>query len=641
LTGSFYDEDKMLPLHKEAGDRGALALLFLCSLYLNYIFENYNNALEAGKSLKVYIDSVASSPCVPLFNFYDSLTRLALFSGQNKLQQEKSLKAVKKNQKKMVKWAYHAPMNYKHKYHLVEAETARIQGQEGRAREHYDLAVKLARENKFTHEEALSLELTAKFRLGLQEEKIAALYMIEAYNTYRMWGANTKVKHIEDKYRALLKLNAAGTSLGLSLKRDTSSITASSEAMDLSTVIKTSQALSGKIELSKLLEAIINSAIENAGAQRGFLIIENENNNLCIEAEAEIGKTIKILESFPVEKGNTLCSTIINYVNRTGEIVVLNNAYKDGSFTNDPYIAKNEIKSLLCMPIIYKGKNSGILYLENNLSTNCFTDERIELLSILSSQAAISIENARLYEKLEEKVAERTIQLNEANRKLTKLALSDPLTSLHNRRYVYEFVSELSKNFIKNQVKLLNSEDKRDLKLKNKVLGLYLIDIDHFKNVNDSYGHKSGDIVLVNISKRLEKLIRSDDVIVRWGGEEFLIILMNTKPEYLKVFSKKVLDNLRNKEIKISNNKMIHITCSLGCAKLPLIQNHPDSLSLEQTIDLCDYALYIAKENGRNQAIHIESKYQRNINDNVKEYLSKLSKEIEVNNDYIDIDYIM
>ncbi len=640
LIGSSYDESKMMPIHKKANDVTAMFYVNYFLLNLNYLFENYKEAHKNAELAKPYCDIQISNPLVPLFNFFDSLTRLALYPAENKSEKKKFLKRITKNQKKMKKWAFHAPMNYSHKYHLVEAEIARIQGQKQKAMDHYKQAVKLSHENSFIQEKALCLKLTAQFWLDQNEEKIAMLYMSEAHHTYRMWGAIAMVKHIEEKYGHLLKLNTKVADS--SSKSSIPSATSTSESIDLSTVIKTSQTLSSERDIGRLLERIMKFSIANAGAQRGFLIIENDvNKKLYIEAEGESDKDIKVLESVPVEKNTNLSSTIVNYVNRTGQNIVLNNAHKEGEFSEDPYIKRNKTKSLLCAPITHKGKTSGILYLENNLTKNCFTDNRLALLRILSSQAAISIENARLYEYLEEKVIERTAQLEQANENFKELSLNDPLTSLRNRRYIYEVATELSENFINHQGSLSNNYEKRDLTIKGKFFGVYLIHIDYFKNVNDTYGHQAGDQVLIKISETLKKLIRADDIIARWGGEEFLIILQNTKPEYLKIFSKKVIDTIKKIPLKISDENTIFKTCSIGCAKIPLFPKEPDLLTLDQTIHLCDFALYTAKEKGRNQAVHFELKDQDNIDDKIKHYLLNLSKDAEINNDYINIQYVI
>ncbi len=411
LIGSEYDETVMLPVHKNANDANALFCIYLIFLNFNYIFENYTEALKNAELVEPYSREQISHPEIPIIVFYDSLTRLALYCDEKKSVQKKILKSVNANQKKMKKWAFHSPANYSHKYLLVEAEIARIKKQELKAREHFKLAVKQADENGFMQEKALALKLTAKFWLDLNEEKIASLYMAESIHTYRLWGAAAVVKYLESTYGHLLRLKTEKTDTA---DKGTST-TSTSESMDITTVIKSSQILSSEIDLTRLLETTMRITLENAGAQRGFLIMESEEDkNLYIEAEGEADKEIKGGNSIPLEKSHSLSSNVVNYVQRTGENVVLDYACKFGDFTNDPYIRDHEIKSLLCTPITFKGKTSGILYLENNLATNVFTPDRLELLRILTAQAAISVENARLLTHRENKAKlEKEIEMAE------------------------------------------------------------------------------------------------------------------------------------------------------------------------------------------------------------------------------------
>ena len=344
-----------------------------------------------------------------------------------------------------------------------------------------------------------------------------------------------------------------------------SSTGTTSQFIDINTVVKASQAISVEVALGKLLAKMMKLVMENAGAQKGFLILE-DNGKYLVEAEGTIeNQAIIVLKGIPVDGHGGLSQSIVNYVVRTNRMLILNDAKGEGDFTQDPYVKKNKSKSILCSPIINQGKLTGILYLENNLSTGAFTQERLNILTILSSQMAISIENAKLYENLEDKVRERTAQLDKVNQKLKELSLNDPLTNLRNRRYVYEFVLKSSNIFLKSHVRLLNQDEKRDLKIENKVFGVYMIDIDHFKKVNDMYGHRAGDKVLITISAVLNKIIRVNDTIVRWGGEELLIILQNTRVDYFRIFSKKILEIVRNISFILFNNIKINKTCSVGC----------------------------------------------------------------------------
>jgi PAS domain S-box-containing protein len=394
LAGEAYSEEEMLPLHLSAMDRNALYHLYLNKLILCYLFQNYGQAVENAAKAKKYLYSVIETFTFALFHFYDSLAQLAVISESTKKEQRQILKKVKANQKKMKKWAHHAPMNHLHKYCLVEAEQARVLGCFTEAGALYDKAAVLARENDYLNEEALVYELAGKFYLSQRKPKIAQVYLQDAYYAYSRWGALSKVKDIEIRYPNLLtqtKIDAfvdgSGLTAGTILKQD-------GQVLDLTTVIKASQAISGEIVLHRLLTKLMTILIENAGAQRGFLALEKDGV-WAIEEEG--------------------AASVINYVIRTQEIMVLADAANEGLFITDPYIAARQTKSILCMPLLHQGKLIGILYLENNLTTSAFTCERLEVLRLLSGQMTISIINARLYDELEQHVQERTSELSRAN----------------------------------------------------------------------------------------------------------------------------------------------------------------------------------------------------------------------------------
>jgi signal transduction histidine kinase/DNA-binding response OmpR family regulator len=276
----------------------------------------------------------------------------------------------------------------------------------------------------------LANELAAKFYLAWGKEAIAQLYFQKAHYAYQVWGAQAKVEHLEEKYpQFLIKSGTNATS-----SQNTTNHSGTEQNLDLTTVMKAAQALSGEIILSNLLTTFMQILLENAGAQTGVLILE-KFKKLFIEATGQVNQeVITIQESIAVETNQQLPLSIINYVRQTQENVVLNDATNEGMFTTDEYILEHQPKSVLCVPIVHQGKLIGILYLENNLTTGAFTSERVEVLQLLSSQAAISIENARLYQDLaaanadlkqsheqledysktlELKVEERTVQLQQ------------------------------------------------------------------------------------------------------------------------------------------------------------------------------------------------------------------------------------
>ncbi|AFY84976.1 trifunctional serine/threonine-protein kinase/ATP-binding protein/sensor histidine kinase [Oscillatoria acuminata] len=435
LVGEAYNRQETLPLMIIANDRNGLHDYFVNQLMLCYWFENYAEALVNAEEAQNYLDGAIALPVVALFYWYDSLTRIALCDRTQEQECKILLKKVATNQKKLKTWADHAPMNYLHKCYLVQAEKDRILGHKLQAMDGYDLAIQLATEQEYVQEAALANELAAKFYLGLGKLTPAKAYMQEAREGYKKWGAMAKVQHLESSYSHLLPVapeqfhttnGQKPTPGGVSVSRE------SSDRLDLTTVLKASQAIASEIVLDKLLATLMKTALENAGAEKAFLILAVEGKLLISASASTAADAVTVEQSIDIENCSDLPVAIVKYVARTGSNLVLSNAASEGAFTKEPYVVAHQLKSLLCTPIVNGGKTLGILYLENNLTQGAFTQDRLEILKILSSQAAIALENALLYAHLEAKVQERTQALNQANDALNEknLRLSQTLETL-------------------------------------------------------------------------------------------------------------------------------------------------------------------------------------------------------------------
>jgi diguanylate cyclase (GGDEF)-like protein len=565
----------------------------------------------------------------PIADHYlvQALLCLARLKGGLAEGREAALEKVSRNLAILKKLSDNCPENFAHKYYLLSAQWAAFGGEPlDTVVGLYEKALAALGDGDFLQMLALINELQGEYWIERGNDTIGKAFLRLAHYHYGQWGSPRKLAAMERKYPGYFPLrNTVPGSLGA--RRSPHGQALSNEALDITSIIKSTQAISSEIKTERLLKTLLQTIIENAGAESGcFMLSHGPYAELSIEVLKTPASDAIEITSLPYTQCDCLCREIVKFVERSRESVVLSDATAEGNFRANAYIRSRAVKSVLCMPVIHQNNLKGIVYLENNLSDHVFTTERLNILKILASQASISIENAQLYENMESKVKERTLLLDQANEKLKELALIDPLTHLNNRRYFYDHITGITESYIRKVTRSLGGAEQRNSSVLETVMGVFLIDIDHFKEVNDTWGHEAGDAVLVAVSKVLRALIRSDDFIVRWGGEEFLIILNNTDPRYLERFARRVLSSVRDASVRVSEDNTIHRTCSVGFAQIPFCKSHPNLLTLEQTIKLSDYAMYVAKRNGRNRAIAVSLKEGRITDDAIKEALRTLSR---------------
>jgi PAS domain S-box-containing protein len=406
LRGTAFNEAEKLMVLQETKNFTSLFSLYLVKTILNYLFKDYKKAVESAAIASEYESAVVGLSTLGQHYFYPSLAMLALYPDAESNSQTEYLAKVESNQQNLKLWANHAPMNFQHKYDLVAAEKARVLGSVLEAMDLYEKAIKGAQNNGFIHEEALACELAAEFYLGRGMEKIADTYLKEAHYGYSRWQALAKVKDLEAKYPQLRTRKQGETSITVTQYSTTrtSSNDDLGEALDLATVLKASKAISGEMVLDKLLAKLIKISMENAGAEVGYLLLSSADNpeKMLVAASGSVGRdSVDVGRSLLGEKN--LPESIINYVARSQKKVVLNNAAVEGDFTNDSYIQQNQTKSVLCAPLKDRGKLTGIVYLENNLTAGAFTQQRLQMVKLLSGQAAIAIANAQLYAQVRQR----------------------------------------------------------------------------------------------------------------------------------------------------------------------------------------------------------------------------------------------
>jgi len=364
------------------------------------------------------VEQLWSSVGIPIpyyssdFHFYRPLAYLRLCEGMADGEERNALlQKVDESLSFLKKWLALGPVNIRHKYDLLRAERARLAGRARQAAALYDRAIQTAYDHDYLHEAALANEMAAKFYLAQQREPLAEFYFRKALEGYQVWGAAGKVKQLETRYPKYLRRVRSGTSSGTS----TDSSSASSFGLDMRTILKATQALSGEIQLPRLLEQLMRVLIEHAGAQRG-VFLQRRGGTFVIQAERSIDGQTAILQALPAaQQAASLPLAVINYVARTHRQLVFDNLSADNAYAADPYIRQRRPVSVVCLPALKQNEVVALLYLENNLVEGAFTPARLELLNILAAQIAISIENAELYANLEEKVRQRTAELEQTN----------------------------------------------------------------------------------------------------------------------------------------------------------------------------------------------------------------------------------
>ncbi|GGA29758.1 ATP-binding protein [Okeania sp. KiyG1] len=396
----------------------SLCIYLINKSYILYLYRDLDAALHSILEAQKYLTYIIGTVPTTEFNFYYSLILAALYPHVSETKQTEYWQQLEKNQQQMKIWADNCQENFEHKYLLVEAEMVSIERKNAEAIELYNQAIESANKNEFIQYEALGNELAAKYWLNQNKFKYAKVHLQEAYYSYQKWGATRKLQDLENQYPELQNIltvkNRIIDTQTTAISGDT---TNHGQSLDLDTVIKASQAISSEIVLDRLLSKLMKILIENAGAEKGVLLLLTEGK-LITKAEATLDSEEVVVQESKINEYENLPLTIINYVERTRQDIVLSNAVAEDRFTTDSYVAQTKLKSVLCTPIINTGKLIGVLYLENNLITGAFTPERLEILRLLSSQVAVSLENSILYTFVEQKVQERTQELNEKNLRL-------------------------------------------------------------------------------------------------------------------------------------------------------------------------------------------------------------------------------
>ena len=360
-----------------------------------FFAHDYASAVDASLGAQQLLWAAPTLLEQAAFRFYGALSHAEAWNSASPDEKRKHFEALSAHHKQLEIWAEHCPSNFENRFALVSAEVARIEDRMLDAESLYEKAIRSAHANGFVHNEGVAYEVAARFYAARGFPKFADAYLLEARYCYQRWGADGKVRQLDQLYPHLTD--------GDPSRGATSTIAAPAELLDLATVIKVSQAISAEMDLDRLIETAMRAALEHAGAVRGLLILlRGDGRHIGAEATS-IGDQVLVRRNEAA--GVDMPQSVVNYVVRTHEFVLLDDADGQSRFVADAYFSQHHVRSVLCLPLITQGKLIGILYLENSLASHVFTTKRISVLKLLTAQVAISLENTQLYVDLRQREA--------------------------------------------------------------------------------------------------------------------------------------------------------------------------------------------------------------------------------------------
>ncbi len=486
-------------------------------------------------------------------------------------------------QANLATWASQGSDNSDAKHLLVQAEMARYRDDLRLAMRYYQQANDAAAQAGYVNVQALVNELCGECWHEQQQPRVANVFLQDAIALYGQWGADGKVAQLRVRHATLL---AKGDGRGT--QPPSGSQARASAALDLVSLLKAAQILSNEVGLRNVLTRLIAIVCENAGAQVARLLLLSEG---AYRLEASIdgdGAAATVLQSRQLDlhaaSDAQFPLSLLRYVIRTGAEVIEDSLTGTARFADDPYVQLQRPRAVMCLPIRHGGQVDGILYFENRLADASFTEERVAFLRMLGAQAMISISSARLHDRLERRVAERTEQLEDANRKLATLSITDGLTGLANRRHFDD---------------VLRTECARATRV-SQPLAVIMLDVDHFKLFNDRYGHQAGDACLIHVAQALVAgMRRASDLTARYGGEEFSIVLPNTGADEARQIGEALRYAIEELHIAHASAEAQQVTISVGIA----VQPAPGAADPDALLRVADAALYLAKDAGRNGVV--------------------------------------
>lgn len=559
LKGRHYDIERMMADHEGSLDKSLISTDLTMQMYMSYSFGRHAEALAYADKALPYSGRGAQAMYLSLTHYLtDGLIRMANVPSAGKAQRRRLLRQAAGNHAKLKRVARTNPANAANKERLLAAAMLQARGRDFEAHAAYDDAIRLSREHGFINEESLACELCGTMHAAAGRDTLADPYLAKARDLYSHWGAKAKVDDLLVRYPRLAKPVPASVR-GTTAKTGTWG--ASAANIDLGALTKALKAIAEETAHSRMVEVIITTAMAFAGAQHGMLLLRNPDGELCVEAEACVDRSdARILQSIPVAEA-PLSQAVVNYVSRTLAAVVVHDAQAPNDqipgLLKDPCIRQRQVRSVLCLPLLTGrgdgGELIGMLYLENNRASATFTEERFATLEIIGMSAAGRLE-------------------------LSRKAVIDGLTELFNHDY---FQNLLGQEF-------------DAARRHGRQLAVILMDIDHFKQFNDTWGHQVGDQVLREVARIIKTGCRGEDTAARYGGEEMAVILPMADLKAAEQVGERIRRAVAHHQV-MHNDQPLSVTISVGVAVLDGATQDKETL-----IRRADDALYRAKDEGRN-----------------------------------------
>lgn len=557
LVGSAYDIDVMLSRHEQASDRTIVHTARFLQMFLQYLFGEHAQALAQAQILRRQQKNVQGFYTTITFLFIDALSLAAVLGERtHRKGRGRLLRLLKRNRSRLRKLARQNPANCQNKYLLIQAEWLRVHGRDFKAHAFYDRSIASARQEGVLQEQALANELCGRMHMRGGRATLAEPYLQEACRLYGRWGAVAKVRDLEACFPQLVG--------SLQERGSWRTGTAVYEDVNITSLMKALKVIANERVHSRMVAAIIKAAVEFAAAQYGALVLRNVQGELCIEAEEEVDTAeVRVLQSQPLAQSQAVSQAVVNYVVRTQESLVVDDALITDSripgLNLDERVRRQQVRSILCLPIMVEANGQteliGLLYLENNRASKSFTSERFGMLEIICLAAAGRLE-------------------------LSRKAAVDGLTGLFNHDYF--------QSMLKQEVAAATRHQRE--------LALILLDIDHFKKFNDTWGHQAGDHVLREVADLIKSGLREGDTAARYGGEEFAVILPGAQSDEAQMVAERLRKRIEERVIVLESDEVVNTTVSLGVANLG--QLAPDAVRL---VRRADEALYRSKADGRNR----------------------------------------